>query len=143
MNRSFATLLAVVAALTLAICIGPLAQSAEVIPHAQDKPPGPALSPAEAIKRMTVPEGLASGSPACADAARSNPRITAAMRASPGIAPVVQRLVIARLPLRSSRPGLSLFLAVAHYIPPTAPSQDKTRLSGKDATINRFREFSR
>lgn len=30
----------------------------EVIPHAQDKPPGPALSPAEALKKMTVPEGF-------------------------------------------------------------------------------------
>ncbi|MDB5352586.1 MAG: putative rane-bound dehydrogenase [Planctomycetota bacterium] len=28
------------------------------IPHAQDKPPGPALSPREAIKAMTVPEGF-------------------------------------------------------------------------------------
>ncbi len=31
----------------------------ERIPHAQDKPPGPALSPAEAIAKMTVPEGFA------------------------------------------------------------------------------------
>lgn len=30
-----------------------------VIPHAQDKPPGPALTPAEAIKKMQVPEGFA------------------------------------------------------------------------------------
>ncbi|WP_406695282.1 PVC-type heme-binding CxxCH protein [Singulisphaera sp. Ch08] len=30
----------------------------EVIPHAQDQPPGPALSPAEAIAKMTVPEGF-------------------------------------------------------------------------------------
>ncbi|MBX9679477.1 MAG: c-type cytochrome [Gemmataceae bacterium] len=30
-----------------------------VIPHAQDRPPGPALSPAEAIRKMTVPEGFA------------------------------------------------------------------------------------
>jgi putative membrane-bound dehydrogenase-like protein len=29
-----------------------------VIPHAQDKPPGPALSPQEAIAKMTVPEGF-------------------------------------------------------------------------------------
>src|SRR5829696_9187968 len=37
-----------------------LAQSLaqQVIPHAQDKPPGPALSPAEAIAKMTVPEGF-------------------------------------------------------------------------------------
>jgi putative membrane-bound dehydrogenase-like protein len=30
----------------------------EPIPHAQDKPPGPALSPAEAIAKMTVPDGF-------------------------------------------------------------------------------------
>ncbi|MFN9720548.1 MAG: PVC-type heme-binding CxxCH protein [Planctomycetota bacterium] len=29
-----------------------------LIPHAQDKPPGPALSPEEAIAKMTVPEGF-------------------------------------------------------------------------------------
>lgn len=32
--------------------------AADVIPHAQDKPPGPALTPQEAIKKMTVPEGF-------------------------------------------------------------------------------------
>ncbi|MBI3837358.1 MAG: c-type cytochrome [Planctomycetia bacterium] len=31
---------------------------AEVIPHAQDKPPGPPLSPAEAMKKMSLPEGF-------------------------------------------------------------------------------------
>ena len=35
-----------------------LLSAADVIPHAQDKPPGPALSPQEAIKKMTVPEGF-------------------------------------------------------------------------------------
>ncbi len=35
------------------------ALAADVIPHAQDKPPGPALSPAEAVAKMTVPEGFA------------------------------------------------------------------------------------
>src|SRR4051794_23759887 len=35
-----------------------LAQTREVIPHAQDRPPGPALTPAEAMKKMTVPEGF-------------------------------------------------------------------------------------
>jgi glucose/arabinose dehydrogenase len=30
----------------------------EPIPHAQDKPPGPALSPEEAIKKMKVPDGF-------------------------------------------------------------------------------------
>ncbi len=34
------------------------AQDREVIPHAQDKPPGPPLSPEEAVKKMTVPEGF-------------------------------------------------------------------------------------
>jgi len=32
--------------------------SAQVIPHHQDRPPGPALSPQEAIAKMTVPEGF-------------------------------------------------------------------------------------
>ena len=30
----------------------------QVIPHHQTKPPGPALTPAEAVKQMTVPEGF-------------------------------------------------------------------------------------
>jgi putative membrane-bound dehydrogenase-like protein len=30
----------------------------QVIPHAQDRPPGPPLSPAEAVKKMTVPPGF-------------------------------------------------------------------------------------
>jgi putative membrane-bound dehydrogenase-like protein len=34
------------------------AEEREVIPHAQDKPPGPPLTPAEAVARMTVPEGF-------------------------------------------------------------------------------------
>jgi putative membrane-bound dehydrogenase-like protein len=34
------------------------AAAPEVIPHAQDKPPGPPLSPAEAIAKMTVPKGF-------------------------------------------------------------------------------------
>src|SRR3954469_57667 len=32
---------------------------AQVIPHHQDRPPGPALSPTEAIAQMTVPSGFA------------------------------------------------------------------------------------
>ncbi len=32
--------------------------AADPIPHAQDKQPGPALSPQEAMKKMTVPEGF-------------------------------------------------------------------------------------
>jgi putative membrane-bound dehydrogenase-like protein len=35
-----------------------VASAQEVIPHHQDAPPGPALSPAEAIKKMTVHEGF-------------------------------------------------------------------------------------
>lgn len=34
------------------------AQKKDAIPHAQDKMPGPALSPAEALKKMTVPPGF-------------------------------------------------------------------------------------
>jgi putative heme-binding domain-containing protein len=34
------------------------AGQAQLIPHHQDKPPGPALSPAEAVKKMTVPPGF-------------------------------------------------------------------------------------
>src|SRR5262245_63781121 len=30
----------------------------QAIPHNQDRPPGPALSPQEAIAKMTVPEGF-------------------------------------------------------------------------------------
>ena len=44
-------------AATLAAMAGTsLAQ--ELIPHAQDAPPGPALSPAEAIAKMQVPPGF-------------------------------------------------------------------------------------
>jgi hypothetical protein len=34
------------------------AQEGGPIPHAQDRPPGPALSPSEAIRTMTVPDGF-------------------------------------------------------------------------------------
>jgi len=43
--------------ITVLVSIPAFAQD-ERIPHAQDKPPGPALSPAEAIAKMTVPEGF-------------------------------------------------------------------------------------
>src|SRR5262245_1271506 len=33
-------------------------KSADVVPHGQDRLPGPALAPAEAIKKMKVPEGF-------------------------------------------------------------------------------------
>jgi putative membrane-bound dehydrogenase-like protein len=41
---------------TLGMAVNAAAQ--EKPPHGQDKPPGPALSPEEAIKKMTVPEGF-------------------------------------------------------------------------------------
>src|SRR5262249_52053217 len=48
-----------VGAIWLAALGGPLsAQKKEVIPHAQDRMPGPALSPAEALKKMVVPKGF-------------------------------------------------------------------------------------
>src|SRR6185312_8213902 len=43
--------------LTGSVCFAP-AQKAERPPHGQDHLPGPALSPAEAIKKMTVPAGF-------------------------------------------------------------------------------------
>jgi glucose/arabinose dehydrogenase len=47
-------------AVTLFAILLPLAASAadNVIPHAQDKPPGPPLTPAEAMAKMKVPEGF-------------------------------------------------------------------------------------
>lgn len=47
-----------IAFLATPLAIGQEKPKKEVIPHAQDKPPGPALSPEEAIKKMTVPEGF-------------------------------------------------------------------------------------
>lgn len=44
--------------LSLLLCLATAAAAQEVIPHHQDRPPGPALSPQEAIARMTVPEGF-------------------------------------------------------------------------------------
>ncbi len=41
--------------IVLVVCSSIYAQR---IPHGQDKPPGPALSPAEALKKMKVPEGF-------------------------------------------------------------------------------------
>jgi putative membrane-bound dehydrogenase-like protein len=49
----------VVAFLMVALFAVPVsAQQRELIPHAQDRPPGPALSPAEAVAKMKVPEGF-------------------------------------------------------------------------------------
>ena len=51
-----------IAALGLVHCCGRLpigpVSAAELIPHAQDKAPGPPLSPAEAVRKMTVPDGF-------------------------------------------------------------------------------------
>ena len=43
----------------LLLLVGLLGADDGPIPHGQQKPPGPALSPAEAIAKMTVPEGFA------------------------------------------------------------------------------------
>ena len=51
MNRFSALSLSITMSLGLAACCPSASSAAEVIPHAQDKPPGPPLSPAEAIAR--------------------------------------------------------------------------------------------
>ncbi len=56
MSRTWSRALMVGTALTIA---APAVAQDGQIPHAQDLPPGPALSPAEAIRAMTVPEGFA------------------------------------------------------------------------------------
>ena len=48
----------IVAALTILLFMLSVQAQEDFIPRAQDKPPGPALSPAEAIAKMTVPEGF-------------------------------------------------------------------------------------
>ena len=45
-------------ALSLSFTLSARAQRDPSIPHAQDRPPGPALSPSEAIAKMTVPPGF-------------------------------------------------------------------------------------
>lgn len=40
------------------VCLLPAQKKGEPIPHAQDKMPGPALTPAEALKKMKVPDGF-------------------------------------------------------------------------------------
>ena len=43
----------------LAVPLGPASTRAQqAVPHGQEKPPGEPLSPAEAVKKMTVPEGF-------------------------------------------------------------------------------------
>ena len=46
------------AALGLIACLSSLIQADEFIPRRQDKPPGPALTPEQAIAKMQVPEGF-------------------------------------------------------------------------------------
>src|SRR5262245_61307936 len=38
--------------------VGPAVALAQRVPHGQDRPPGPALSPEEAVRKMTVPDGF-------------------------------------------------------------------------------------
>ena len=57
MQRVRSSLLLVLWSVAFAVP-GAIGEAAEPIPHAQDKPPGPALSPEEAIAKMTVPEGF-------------------------------------------------------------------------------------
>ncbi len=59
MNRSFFSAASpFLAALFFLAAPATLLNGADVIPHAQDKPPGPPLSPQEAIQKMTVPQGF-------------------------------------------------------------------------------------
>ncbi|MFO0928364.1 MAG: PVC-type heme-binding CxxCH protein [Gemmataceae bacterium] len=55
------------AALLLCICLAPAQKRlvGEPAPHNQDRPPGPALSPAEAVRKMTVPDGFSVEVVAC------------------------------------------------------------------------------
>jgi len=55
----FRSAMAIALALTFGWAVGSTANSADPpIPHGQDKPPGPPLSPQEAMKKMTLPEGF-------------------------------------------------------------------------------------
>ena len=56
MAKILPRLFAAFAALSIAFL--PSARAAEPLPWAQDKPPGPALSPQDAIKHMVVPPGF-------------------------------------------------------------------------------------
>lgn len=65
-RRRSAAFAALWAAAGLAWAAAPVAApAAEVIPHKQTKPPGPPQSPAEAVKKMTVPEGFSVEVVAC------------------------------------------------------------------------------
>jgi putative heme-binding domain-containing protein len=58
MHRLFDVRLSPLLVLVVAVCLLPLDGMAQRPPHGQDRMPGPALSPAEAIKKMKVPEGF-------------------------------------------------------------------------------------
>jgi putative membrane-bound dehydrogenase-like protein len=58
MGRTYRLALALFVASLAPVPVPAGAQVAEVIPHAQDRPPGPAKSPAEAIAAMTLPPGF-------------------------------------------------------------------------------------
>lgn len=58
MTRRFARLLAIPPGLIAILTLSVTAQQPAPIPHGQDKPPGAPLTPAEAIKKMTVPPGF-------------------------------------------------------------------------------------
>jgi putative heme-binding domain-containing protein len=40
------------------VCFAPAQKGKEPVPHGQDSPPGPALTPAQAVAKMKVPEGF-------------------------------------------------------------------------------------
>ena len=58
MKLALALTIALVAGLFAVAPLPVTAQKQAAVPHGQDKPPGPALTPAEAVKKMTVPEGF-------------------------------------------------------------------------------------
>ncbi|MBS0211181.1 MAG: c-type cytochrome [Planctomycetes bacterium] len=58
MDRFSARVLLLLSAFWVVVISAPAAENEPFIPRRQSKPPGPALSPADAIKQMTVPEGF-------------------------------------------------------------------------------------
>jgi putative heme-binding domain-containing protein len=56
-RREWPAIVCLSAAVACAV-LGLRSRAAEAIPHAQDKLPGPPLSPAEAMRKMTLPEGF-------------------------------------------------------------------------------------
>jgi putative membrane-bound dehydrogenase-like protein len=52
------SLLLILGCFWLGLALSSLAAAAEAIPHNQSAPPGPALSPQQAIQKMTVPDGF-------------------------------------------------------------------------------------